>query len=158
MTPNLSSFLSTIRHAEGTDKYPNPYAVCFANKFTIKDFSEHPTVIGTWHGERLDFLGPAYAGKISTAAGAYQIIAPTWRTCKRLLHLPDFSPASQDAAAIELIREHGALDLVNSGQISAAIEACHGVWSSLPGSTPGQPQAKLSDLVQFYSVNGGAFA
>jgi lysozyme len=158
MTPNLSAFLSTISHSEGTDKAADPYAVTFGYRFTITDFSDHPAVLGTWHGEPLDFLGPAYAGKVSTAAGRYQIIAPTWRTCKKLLHLPDFSPASQDWAAIELIREHGAIDLINSGRISAAIDACHGVWASFPGSTSGQPQAKLATLIQFYTGHGGSFA
>ncbi len=158
MSPNLTAFLALIRFSEGTDKAPDPWAVCFGYKFTITDFSDHPAVLGTWHGEPLDFLGPAYVGKISTAAGAYQIIVGTWRTCKSILHLPDFTAPSQDAAATELIREHGALNLVNSGQVADAINKCHGIWASLPGSTSGQPQRSFADLIRAYTSAGGAFA
>jgi len=63
-----------VRHSEGTDEAPNPYAVTYGYQFTITDFSDHPAVLGTWKGESLDSLGLAYLGKVSTAAGAYQII------------------------------------------------------------------------------------
>jgi lysozyme len=155
---NLKAFLATIRHSEGTDQYANPYAVCFEGKFTIEDFSDHPTVLGDWMGERLDFLGPSYVGKVSTAAGAYQIIRPTWENCKRALSLPDFGPASQDAAATWLIRSKGALHLVTGGEVSAAITLCSGLWASLPGSSSGQPQAKMASLIQTYTTAGGGFA
>lgn len=148
---NLSAFLHTIMHSEGTDKAPDPYAVVFGYGFTITDFSDHPAVLGTWHGETTKY-------GLSTAAGAYQIIRPTWVALKSRLQLPDFSAASQDAAATELIRERGALDMVNGGQVADAIDRCHTVWASLPGSTSGQPQATLANLIQFYSSNGGAFA
>lgn len=155
---NLEAFLATIRHSEGTDKAPNPYAVTYGYQFTITDFSDHPAVLGTWHGESLANLGPAYAGLVSTAAGAYQLIKPTWLALKARLNLPDFGPPSQDAAATSLIREKGALDLVNGGQVANAIELLHGTWASLPGSDSGQPQAKLADLIQVYTQSGGAFA
>jgi muramidase (phage lysozyme) len=154
---NINAFLAMIRHSEGTDKAPDPYAVTFGYKFTITDFSDHPAVLGTWKGEPLDFLGSRYAGEVSTAAGAYQIIKPTWITLKRRLSLPDFTAPSQDAAAVGLIREARALDLVNGGQIAAAIDLCHGIWASLPGSTSGQPQVKMAELIQAYTNNGGGF-
>lgn len=155
---NLAAFLAMTRHSEGTDKAPDPYRVVYGYGHTIKDLSDHPAVTGEWHGESLANLGPAYAGKISTAAGAYQIIVPTWRTCKRILNLPDFTGPSQDAAATELIREAGALDLVNAGRVAEAIGKCHGIWASLPGSTSGQPQRTMADLVHAYAGAGGAFA
>lgn len=155
---NLSAFLDTISHSEGTDKAPNPYAVVFGFKHTIKDFSDHPAVTGEWHGAPIDFLGPAYKGMISTAAGKYQITKHTWQALQGALNLPDFSPQSQDAAATLLIKQKGALDAVNGGRVADAIALCHGVWASLPGSTSGQPQASLASLVQFYTGNGGAFA
>lgn len=158
MSANLAAFLATIRHSEGTSKTPDAYACCFGYKFVITDFSDHPAVLGTWHGAPLDFLGPAYAGKVSTAAGAYQIIRPTWVALKIALKLPDFTGPSQDAAATELIREARALDLVNAGQVANAIERCHGIWASLPGSTSGQPQRTMADLIQAYGNHGGAFA
>jgi muramidase (phage lysozyme) len=158
MTPNAQAFLAMIRHSEGTDRAINPYAVCFGFKFVVTDFSNHPAVLGTWHGEPLDFLGPTYVGKVSTAAGAYQIIKPTWVALKARLNLPDFTGPSQDAAALELIREAGALDLVFSGRAADAITACRGIWASLPGSNVGQPTRTFADLINVYASNGGAFA
>lgn len=154
---NLSSFLNTISHGEGTDRAPDPYRVVFGFKHTIADISDHPYP-KEWPGVPLDFLGPGYAGLISTAAGKYQITKHTWEACQGALNLPDFSPASQDAAATLLIKQKGALDAVNGGRFAEAIALCHGVWASLPGSTSGQPQASLASLVQFYTSNGGAFA
>lgn len=148
MNANVSAFLATIRHSEGTDEAPDPYAVTFGYQFTITDFSDHPTCLGTWMGEH-------YRGHLSTAAGAYQLIRPTWLALQRLLSLPDFSPASQDAAALELIREKGALDLVNAGAFEAAVQLCHGVWASLPGSPSGQPQAQMTDLMAVFTGAGG---
>jgi muramidase (phage lysozyme) len=158
LNANLSAFLSTIRTSEGTSRASNPYAVCFGYKFVITDFSEHPAVLGTWHGEPLDFLGSDYVGKVSTAAGAYQIIKPTWVRLKYKLQLPDFSPASQDTAAIELISERGALDFVLGGQVSDAIKACSAEWASLPGSLAGQGGQSMAALLKAYGDAGGGLA
>jgi muramidase (phage lysozyme) len=147
---NLAAFLATIRHSEGTDKADDPYAVTFGNAFTIQDFSDHPHALG-WPG----FL---WHGIHETASGAYQITYPTWLRLKAKLGLTDFSPASQDAAATELIREKGALDLVEGGQFAEAVDRCHNVWASLPGSSSGQPQATMAALVQAYTSAGGGFA
>jgi muramidase (phage lysozyme) len=155
---NMTAFLGMVKHSEGTDKAPDPYAVTFGYQFTITDFSDHPAVLGTWKGYPLDFLGPLYAGETSTAAGAYQIIKPTWLTCKKRLNLPDFSPASQDAAAVLLITNVGAARLVDGGQVAEAILKCASIWASLPGSTSDQPQAKMAELIQAYTGCGGGFA
>jgi muramidase (phage lysozyme) len=147
---NLEAFLAMIRFSEGTVKATDPYAVTFGNSFTIQDFSDHPHALG-WPG----YL---WKGIHETASGAYQITYPTWLVLKSRLGLSDFSPASQDEAAIELIREKGALDLVEAGRLEAAIALCHGIWASLPGSTSGQPQASLASLSQAYTEAGGTEA
>jgi len=147
---NLAAFLKMIQRSEGTDKSPDPYAVTFGNAFTIQDFSDHPHALG-WPG----YL---WNGIHETASGAYQITYPTWVVLKARLGLTDFSPASQDAAATSLIREKGALDLVDGGQVADAIELCHNIWASLPGSSSGQPQASMASLIQTYTSAGGAFA
>jgi muramidase (phage lysozyme) len=150
MTPNAQAFLSMIQISEGTAKAPNPYAVTFGEAFTIQDFSDHPHALG-WPG----FL---WKGIHETASGAYQITYPTWVRMKAKLGLSDFSAFSQDAAALELIREAKALEAVNGGRVTDAIAACSGIWASLPGSTSRQPQTKLGTLVQAYSAAGGGFA
>lgn len=158
MTPNVSAFLATIRHSEGTDRAADPYRVTYGYKYTIVSLADHPAVTGEWTGEPLDSLGAQYKGKHSSAAGAYQIILPTWLDMKALLKLPDFTASSQDDAAIQLIKNKHALDLIFAGRVAEAITACRGIWASLPGGGSGQPQRSFADLINTYSMNGGAFA
>jgi lysozyme len=117
----------------------------------IQDLSNHPAITGEWRGA-------AYGNSFSTAAGRYQIIRATWADAQHVLSLPDFTAPSQDDAAVWLIKGKGALDLINMGQVEQAIARCSGIWASLPGSTSGQPQAKLADLMDVYMNNGGAVA
>lgn len=157
--PNVTAFLAMIRASEGTAQASDPYAVCYGYSHTIADFSDHPKITGEWPGVSIANLGPDYAGKISTAAGAYQIIKPTWVGCKRALALTDFSPASQDAAAVYLIREAGALDAVRAGQFDQAVQLCARQWASLPGANaPGQAMRRLDDLRAAYQSAGGTLA
>lgn len=155
MNPNLTAFLAMIRHSEGTDHAPDPYRVVFGFGHTIADLSDHPAVTGEWCGTSIAFLGPQYAGEISTAAGAYQITKHTWIALRNQLSLPDFSDSSQDAAAGELIEQKGAMQSVLAGDVAGAVALCHGIWASLPGSTSGQPQASLATLVAAYTGAGG---
>ena len=155
---NLQAFLSMISTSEGTDQRADPYAVCYGYKHTITDFSDHPAVTGEWRGESLASLGPNYANKVSTAAGRYQIIKPTWLVCKKALGLPDFSPASQDKAAAYLIKGRRALDDIQAGQVESAIAKCAAEWASLPGAGYAQPERKVAFLVAAYSSAGGVLA
>jgi muramidase (phage lysozyme) len=156
---NMQAFLSLIEYSEGTAQGGrDPYRTCYGYRFTISDFSDHPAVMGVWKGESLASLGPAYVGKVSTAAGRYQIIKPTWLECKRVLALPDFSPASQDAAAVYLIKRRGALDDVRAGRIEAALAKCSSEWASLPGAGYGQPERKRETLIAVYQGAGGVLA
>jgi muramidase (phage lysozyme) len=109
-------------------------------------------------GEPLDSLGPRYAGEVSTAAGRYQINRPTWEHVSARLALTNFSPASQDDAAVELVKEAGALDAVNAGDLATAVERCAHIWASLPGSTSGQPEAKMAALIGAFVGAGGTLA
>ncbi|MND16902.1 Phage lysozyme [compost metagenome] len=112
---NLSAFLETIAASEGA----NYDTVVGGSKFS--DYSQHPNKVGVITGD-----GP------STAAGRYQITNTTWKRIKRKLGLTDFSPESQDRAAIELLRERGALQDVLNGDVDAAIAKLGDEWQSLP--------------------------
>lgn len=159
---NIAAFLNTIQWAEGTAQELNPYAVCYGYRHTISDFSDHPAITGEWRGERLPDAMCANAGFgpgcVSTAAGAYQIIKPTWRNITAALGLRDFGPDSQDAAAVELIRRRGALEDVKAGRIVAAIGKCRNEWASLPGNYARQGQRSMGDLIACYQQNGGTTA
>jgi lysozyme len=89
-------------------------------------------------------------GCVSTAAGAYQLIKPTWVRLRDRLNLPDFSPLSQDRAAVGLLEEIGAVDLIYAGDIEGAIKKASKIWASLPGSTAQQnPKALAYALNRF---------
>lgn len=156
---NLAAFLAMIRYAEGTAGQGDQYRVCYAYRHTIQSLADHPAITGEWLGEVLPDsyckaagFGP---GCKSTAAGAYQINRPTWVPIKRALGLRDFGPASQDAAAVELIRQRGALNDVYAGRVADAIDKVAKTWASLPGAGYLQPERKLASLVSAYQAAGG---
>ncbi|MBY4945079.1 glycoside hydrolase family 104 protein [Cupriavidus respiraculi] len=92
----------------------------------------------------------------SSAAGAYQFLRATWDGLAARLGLPDFSPASQDAAALQLIADAGALADVDAGRFALAVRKVRKIWASLPGAGYGQPEVALERLQAAYQAAGGA--
>jgi muramidase (phage lysozyme) len=159
---NERAFLNLIEWAEGTDRAEDPYRVCYGYKHTIKSFHDHPAITGEWMGEKLPDemcrnagLNP---GCVSTAAGAYQLIRPTWKGIKNRLRLPNFEPDSQDRAALYLITNRGALEDVHAGRIQTAVTKCAPEWASLPGNFAKQPQRKQEELLAVFEKAGGVLA
>lgn len=153
MVPNLAAALDTIAWSEIgpallahslDDGYNLLVGSTPAKPLFFTDYSHHP--------DELNFEFD------STAAGRYQIIHPTWVNLQRVLKLPDFSPESQDRACLELIREHGAIDLFVNGNLEAALTACAKEWASLPASTAGQHLQRYSDLEAAFQAAGGILA
>lgn len=159
---NIAAFLATIRRAEGTEQAGDPYRVCYGYSHTIRDLSDHPAITGEWRGQRLSDAMCANAGFgpgcVSTAAGAYQIIKPTWVRLRDRLGLGDFGPYSQDSAAVELIRTRGALEDVKAGRISDAINKCRNEWASLPGNYAKQGQRSAAEIISWFQQSGGQLA
>jgi lysozyme len=154
---NISAFLFMIRSTEHV--YPRDvigdaaYSIFYGGS-KFQSFRDHPVITGEKRGVPLpDAMCRAAGlkpGCVSTAAGAYQLIKPTWVRLRDKLGLPDFSPASQDLAAVELLREAGALDLIQAGDIEGAIKKSSRIWASLPGSTAQQnPKALAYALNRF---------
>lgn len=141
---NLKAFLIMIQYSEGTygkDGYRKLYGGGYFN-----DLSKHPNIpVTKW-------------GITSTAAGAYQILNKTWIDLQAKLKLHDFSPLSQDKAAIELIRRRKALDDVMAGRFAQAIEKCKKEWASLPGAGYGQREKNAKNLLAVYKVAGGSIS
>lgn len=159
---NVVAMLAALKQAEGTASAADPYRVCYSYRHTIKSFADHPTVTGEWAGEKLPDAMCAGAGFgpgcVSTAAGAFQIIKPTWLRLKEKLNLSDFSPANQDAAAVQLLRECGAYQKLTQGDFAGAVAAARKTWASLPGSNVGQPTKSLSWLTARFTEAGGVLA
>ncbi len=160
--PNVLAFLDAIAQAEGTARMPDPYRVCFGYRHTIQDLRDHPAITGEWRGEKLPDHHCKAAGHqpgcVSTAAGRYQIIRPTWLALKGRLGLRDFGPASQDAAATQLLRDRGAYRPLVRGDFIAAVQAARKEWASLPGAGYDQPERSMAWLQAAYAQAGGAFA
>lgn len=159
---NARALLQAIKQAEGTANQADPYRVCFGYRHTVRSLADHPAITGEWFGEKLPDAQCKAAGYgpgcVSTAAGAYQFIKPTWVRLKAALRLPDFGPASQDAAALELLRESGALAHIRAGNLGAALNAARKTWASLPGAGYDQPERSLGYIQTAYLNAGGTLA
>lgn len=142
---NVRAFLRVIRAGESSQD-DTAYRMMVGGSL-FDGFEAHPNVV-----VRVPRLPP------STAAGAYQFLHRTWLECRDALRLPDFSPASQDLAAVYLIQRRGALDDVKAGRIESAIRKCNQEWASLPGSPYGQPTRTLSQALSAYAQYGGTLA
>lgn len=107
------------------------------------------------HPRRLIEIRP---GLKSTAAGRYQLLSRYFDVYKRQLGLKDFSPASQDAIALQQIRERKALPLIDAGKFDAAVSQVRNIWASLPGAGYGQNEHSLDYLRAAYVQAGGVLA
>ena len=143
---NQVAFLDMIAYAEGTNG-PNGYRTLFGGQ-TFESFADHPRIYKSFTNARGETLK-------TSAAGRYQFLAKTWDALAASLNLPDFSPPNQDAAALELIRQRGALNDVRAGRTEQAIAKCAPIWASLPGAGYAQPERKLSVLVAQFRAAGG---
>ena len=94
----------------------------------------------------------------STAAGRYQILFRWWRIYQAQMKLPDFGPVSQDRYALQQLREHGALPLIDAGRFREAVAKVSNVWASLPGAGYGQHENDIERLVAAYRSAGGEIA
>lgn len=147
---NVSAFLFTIRASE--HRYPDnvlndaAYHIFYGGK-RFYDMSDHPAITGEIApvvlSDNVCAASRLEPGCVSTAAGAYQLLRPTWKRLRDKLGLTDFSPASQDIAAIQLLDDIGALTLIRAGEIDAALKKASKVWASLPYSTAQQNPKKL---------------
>jgi lysozyme len=157
---NLRAFLDALTIGEGTAG-PEGYRILYGGG-RFSSFDDHPAELG-WAGVRLSDAQCRGAGLappcVSTAAGRYQITRTTWRRLKKKLSLVDFGPDSQDAAAVELIREQGALADIERGDVASAVSKVRRVWASLPGANyAGQRSVALSIVQQAFVNAGGVLA
>lgn len=144
---NVRAFLDMIAYAEGTSG-PDGYRTMFGHSL-FDSFADHPRQLFTFTNSRGETLK-------TSAAGRYQFLRSTWDELRAKLGLSDFSPASQDLGAIELIRQRGALNDVRAGRIVQAISKVRSVWASLPGAGYAQPERSITNLLTAYANAGGA--
>ena len=84
-----------------------------------------------------------------------QLLSRWWDAYRKQLGLKDFSPKSQDAVALQQIKERGALPMIDRGDIRQAIDRCSNIWASLPGAGYGQFEHKADSLIAKFKEAGG---
>lgn len=134
--PNVQRALASIRAAEGTAQYTDPYSVGFGGR-QIDNLNQHPGILSS-------FSDNSGSRKKTSAAGAYQFLNKSWGDMSRNLDLQDFGPENQDIAAIGLLDRSGALDHVLAGDVNGFVDQANGTWASLPGSPYNQPTRSRS--------------
>ena len=91
----------------------------------------------------------------SASAGRYQLLSRWWDAYRKQLGLKDFSPKSQDAVALQQIKERGALPMIDRGDIRQAIDRCEKYLGFLPGAGYGQFEHKADSLIAKFKEAGG---
>lgn len=143
---NRQAFLDMIAISEGTAHLGDRgYNVIVGGKL-FSGYKDHPRVLVDLPKLRIK----------STAAGRYQILAKYFDAYRKQLRLKDFGPASQDAIALQLIKECKALEDIDAGRIADAIRKCRSRWASLPGAGYGQHEHTVERLLAAYQTAGGA--
>lgn len=137
--PVMRAALDMIAYAETRDlgvvSYQRQYG--YPPRF-VANLNKHPEMI------ICSYLG----GKrvCSSASGRYQFIMPTWKIEVEELGLRDFSPRSQDLAAVNQIIKAGAVDDLRQLNLKAFFAKTNKIWASLPGSPYGQPTRSSDEL------------
>lgn len=148
---NQDAFLTTIGMSELGEhliaRSDNGYNVCVGGTL-FTSYTDHP---------RTKVFFPRL-GIYSTAAGRYQILEHEYDAYKDMLNLPDFGPASQDAIALQLIKERHALEDIDAGRFDPAILKCSSAWASFPGNNYHQRQNKIIALENYFIMGGGNIA
>jgi muramidase (phage lysozyme) len=140
-SPYLQAFLEVIRTGEGT-LGSDGYRTHFGGSL-FSSFAEHPRkVISVKSGGKTLY---------SSAAGAYQFLSKTWDGLVKQYGFQDFSPQSQDEAAVALIAGRDALEDILAGRFEEATRKCAKEWASLPGSPYGQPTLSAARAQSIYT-------
>ncbi|MBZ7262489.1 lysozyme [Klebsiella oxytoca] len=118
LSENERKFLHITAIREGTSNYPNNgYSTLFGGK-QFTNFNDHPRQYSE------------HKGRLTSAAGRYQITASSWDDARNALGLEDFSPANQDKAALWLAKRAGQEKNIQNGNFAGAYNNLGGVWES----------------------------
>lgn len=129
----INAFLAVIRAGESSNNY---YAKVGGGN--IASLATYPTWAGVGN---------------SHAVGAYQFEPQTWRECATALGLSDFGVASQDAAAVYLLKRRGAYNAIVNGDIPTACDLLKNEWQIFT-----LPRWNSDVVAQSFTSNGGVTA
>ena len=114
----------------------------FVSEKSCYSYSDHPRKLVT--------LNP----KLKSTGAGRATSFPLVGCLPQQLGLKDFSPKSQDAVALQQIKERGALPMIDRGDIRKAIDRCSNIWASLPGAGYGQFEHKADSLIAKFKEAG----
>ncbi len=152
--PRVRAMLDVLGFTEGTG---NNYGKVVNG--TVLSAPGHPELVGRRNISITDFanhpniLVQVRPGLNSTAAGRYQFLSSTWSG----LGMKDFSPQSQDIAAVKLMQRRGMIEPLLRGDIREAVFRGAPEWASLPknaqnqGYYSGQSARTLNDILGVYN-------
>jgi muramidase (phage lysozyme) len=146
---NVQAMLRVIREAE-SNQTDDAYYIRWGGG-RVTDLTQHP-------GNSVEAQDRTGRTIRSSATGAYQFLSSTWNDVASVYGIADFSPASQDAAAVALIHRAGALDDVQAGRLEAAIGKLNVVWAGLPGNRYGQGGITMQRARNTWAKYGGQLA
>lgn len=163
ITPAYKAMLDLVAWSEGTSDNRltknNGYDVIVSGpdgEEVFTDYSDHPFA----KGRPAKLVDPHSVPVLySTASGRYQLMLRWWRAYQGMLHLADFSPASQDQIALRQMQETGALRSLDQGDIQSAIFQCATRWMSFPGTPTAQgngPHSMNAMLGMYTSFSTGS--
>ena len=147
---NLAAFLSVIRYIEADAVarslgVPSYNVIAGGDAFT--DYSEHPFILNP---SRRRPLG-------TTASGAYQQVVGTWKMARDALGLTDFSPASQDAAAVWILqtKRPRSYSHVLAGNFTQAARELVNEWEAFKKMLAGAYPITMEMAANHYTMQGG---
>ena len=121
------------------------YDVTFVGGELFTDYSDHPRQ--TCHAKPKTQIN-----RRRTLPASF---SRWWDAYRKQLGLKDFSPKSQDAVALQQIKERGALPMIDRGDIRQAIDRCSNIWASPPGAGYGRLEHKADSLIAKFKEAGG---
>lgn len=145
LSGNLDAFLQLIKIGESNDEYR-----ALVGGGIFSDFSHHPG----WADNRMSQKSTWQGWNNSHAAGAYQFQPQTFKEASDALGLGgDFSPTSQDSAAVFLLQRRGAYEYVISGDIVTAVERLRKEWDFF-----NSPRWELDKVISTFESYGGVLS
>lgn len=139
--PRFRATLGVIRDAEGTSRYGDPYRVAGGGKATLSQLQ-------TPEFKMWGFKDKTGKQDQSSATGAYQFLRSTWGGLANKYGFTDFSPRSQDLAALALLKDAGAFPYIQRGDYLGALHQARKIWASLPGAGYNQKERDRNFLVK----------
>jgi RHS repeat-associated protein len=154
---NTRAFMGTIKQTENAGNAPLDYNVTHGKRekgrWIVPEFSQN-----SCEDCPSDYADHPYRGtENNTAAGAYQILRPTFLLYKAAFpeDIVDFSPRSQDLLVLHIFEESGAFESIKKGDLrqAANILTLPPIqFSSLPANGQGG-NLNFDQLRQLYKSN-----